>query len=255
MNANAPHSEIDHNIDRALTAFRDAQPRSGLDGRILAALEKRADEMGGLPFHAVKGWGIVCGSKRESTPRLSHLALWAATSAAILAIASLAILHHSGGPTSTRTAPQGGVAIATSATSSSRPNPNPAPFPTTNLARTSAEPTHRMAHLATTTMPAPCAHSGCPVHDDGGAVGMNGISQTPTDAQLLADLHAPSHPAPPLPMTAQEKLFRRMLQYGNATQLAELDPVVRAKENADETTAFKAFFPDPPPLKQPGDNE
>ena len=33
-----------------------------------------------------------------------------------------------------------------------------------------------------------------------------------------------------------------MLHYGNATQLAELNPMVRAKQDADETTAFKAFF-------------
>jgi streptomycin 6-kinase len=84
---------------------------------------------------------------------------------------------------------------------------------------------------------------------------MGGIAQS-LDAQALADLHAPSHPAPPLPLTPQEKLFLRMLRYGNLTQLAELDPIVRAQRDADETTAFKAFFPDPPPLKQPlGDAE
>jgi hypothetical protein len=80
-------------------------------------------------------------------------------------------------------------------------------------------------------------------------------SATPSDAQALADLHAPSHPAPPLPLTPQEKLFLRLLRYGNATQLAELNPLVRAQQDAAETTAFKAFFPDPPPLDQPGDNE
>ena len=46
-----------------------------------------------------------------------------------------------------------------------------------------------------------------------------------------------------------------MLRYANTTELAELDPMVRAKQDADETAAFKAFFPDPPPLEQPGDNE
>ena len=85
---------------------------------------------------------------------------------------------------------------------------------------------------------------------------MGGEATTPTDAQLLADLHAPSHPAPPLPLTPQEKLFLGMLRYANTTELAELDPMVRAKQDADETAAFKAFFPDPPPLKQPlGDTE
>jgi hypothetical protein len=85
---------------------------------------------------------------------------------------------------------------------------------------------------------------------------MNGASPTPSDAQALADLHAPSHPAPPLPLTPQEKLFLRMLHYGNATQLAELNPMVRAKQDAAEAADFKAFFPDPPPLQQPtGDTE
>jgi hypothetical protein len=46
-----------------------------------------------------------------------------------------------------------------------------------------------------------------------------------------------------------------MLRYGDTTELAELDPMVRAKHDADETRAFKAFFPDPPPLQQPGDSE
>jgi hypothetical protein len=84
---------------------------------------------------------------------------------------------------------------------------------------------------------------------------MGGMAKS-LDAQALADLHAPSHPAPPLPLTPQERLFLRVLRYGNATELAELNPLVRAKQDADETTAFKAFFPDPPPLQeQTGDTE
>ncbi len=58
-----------------------------------------------------------------------------------------------------------------------------------------------------------------------------------------------------MPLTPQEKLLLHMLRYGNLTQLAELNPMIRAQQDADETTAFKAFFPDPPPLKQPGDDE
>ena len=81
MNANAPHDanavalDVDITIDRALSALRDAQPRSGsemLAGRILAHLEHRTTahhitEPGGLPFHSfiVKGWGIARGSARE----------------------------------------------------------------------------------------------------------------------------------------------------------------------------------------------
>ena len=73
MNANAHHTDAtDHTIDRALSALRNAQPRHGLEGRILTSLEHRTTEPGGLPFHEVKGWGIVSGSKRESTLRTAR---------------------------------------------------------------------------------------------------------------------------------------------------------------------------------------
>jgi hypothetical protein len=97
--------------------------------------------------------------------------------------------------------------------------------------------------------------TGCPIHDDNVVTGGVITTSADPDGQALADFHAPSRPAPPLPLTPQEKLFLRVLRYGNATQLAELNPAVRAAHDAEETTAFKTFFPDPPPLKQPGDDE
>ena len=240
MNANVTHSEIDNTIDRALSALRDAQPRAGLEDRILTSLEHRAAASQPMRF-------------RVST----HLALWAATSAAILAIASLIILHHQITPTNAVILSEASHRDAQSKNpDTAHRATDPEPFSTSNLA---IEPTHRTAHRlanSSTAMPAPCAQSGCPVHDGGTAVGMSGISQTPTDAQLLADLHAPSHPAPPLPLSSQEKLFLHMVRYGNLTELAELNPVVRAQHDDDETADFKAFFPDPPPIPQPnGDTE
>ncbi|HEV2575735.1 MAG TPA: hypothetical protein VGU25_00875 [Acidobacteriaceae bacterium] len=297
MNANSSHAAsdtIDSRIDRALTGLRDAQPRSGLNSRILAGLEHRsaahATNPGGPSFHdfIVKGWGIVCGSKRESTFRPTHVALWAATSAAILAVASLLALHHSHPNKSavilsanSKTVILSGAQRAQSKAgfpasilcSMGCKDPeiasvttNTKPLSTTNLAQTastsssrpglsSRHPERSAAERRTSVFGSCLDHhtTGCPIHDD--AVVMSGPTQDP-DAQALADLHAPSHPAPPLPLTAEEKLFLRMLRYGNATQLAELNPLVRDKEDADETAAFKAFFPDPPPLKQPlGDTE
>jgi hypothetical protein len=96
---------------------------------------------------------------------------------------------------------------------------------------------------------------------------MNGVriatTQAPTttsaDAALLADLHAPSHPAPPIPLTPQEHALLRMLRRPNGVELAslsDLDPNIRAAHAQDEAAAFHAFFPDPPPLPQPtGDTE
>jgi hypothetical protein len=270
MNANARfhsgplHHDPDHTIDRALSALRDAQPRPGLEGRILASLECR-----------------TAASQPARFQLSAHLALWTATSAAILAIASLVVLHQqtnrratdavilSQASQSHREA-NSSVAILSEASrrdaqskdpdGASRPASNPELFSTTNLAQHSNTLSSRPEYRSEAAMRsggtpvfengAALQKSGCPTHED------KGETTTPTDAQLLADLHAPSHPAPPLPLTPQEKLFLRMLRYGNATQIAELNPMVRAKQDADETAAFKAFFPDPPPLQQSnGDTE
>ena len=242
MNAKTQHhSDIDHNIDRALSALRDAQPRSGLEGRILANLEYRAAIAQPRGFHIS-----------------AHLALWTATAAAILAVASMVLLH--GNISRAKNAVILSEAHRTEPKNpeTARSTTNVEPLSTANLSQTSVEPTRRMAHRSANSsvaMPVACAQSECPAHDGDAHAVMNGATTTNIDAQALADLHAPSHPAPPLPMTAQEKLFLRMMRYGNATQIAELNPIVRAKQDADETASFKAFFPDPAPVQQPGDNE
>lgn len=265
MNANVPRTDtIDNTIDRALSALRDAQPRSGLEGRILASLEHRTATPQPRGFHLS-----------------AHVALWTATSAAVLAIASLIVLHHQAAATgfvrstsSNSARPQNAVILskARSAKSKDPDNASPAtnsrPVSTANFAQTintlssrpdlSSRHPERSASARNRRTPVfeNCAdhqRAGCPTLD---ADQQGGPTTTSTDAQLLADLHAPSHPAPPLPLTPQEKLFLRMLHYGNATQLAELDPMVRAKQDAAEAADFKAFFPDPPPLQQPtGDTE
>jgi hypothetical protein len=260
MNANTPHDanavtrnnavagDVDRNIDCALAGLRDAQPRSGLNSRILASLEHRSPhpQRSGLDFSA-------------------HLALWTATSAAILAIASLIILQRQG--TDPAQATQRAVILSEAARphreaqsknpETARLTTNPEPLPTANLTRPGQTASSRPEKNAVILSEVPQGRSRR-THVFSNVQKQTAVGQRPNndlDAQALADLHAPSHPAPPLPLTPEEKLFRRMIQYRNATQLAELDPLVRAKENADETTAFKAFFPDPPPVPQPGDTE
>lgn len=247
MNAPHRHNEaVDRNIDRALAAIREAQPRSGLNSRILASLEQRV----AAPQPARLGFS-------------AHFALWTAASAALIAIASLFVLHHQS-TTPAQFSKSTVILSGASRREAKSKDPEVARGETTvqpfsNTALAGAPPSTRIARqgrvrMLTHTMPTGVNKSLGP--RDRSVATHLGSDTTNPDAQALADLHAPSHPAPPLPLTRQEKLFLHMLRYGNATQLAELNPMVREKEDAAEATAFKAFFPDPPPLQQSnGDNE
>lgn len=237
---NAPHpnaeTEIDRTIDRALNTIRDAQPRASLNTRILASVERRA--------------AISQPARLQFSPRI---ALWSATAAAILAIAALTIPHHH--TTQKQIAFTQHVDVPSQPATLSLESPRPFAERTPSMDRHPERSSSERGR--STRVVESCAdhRAGCASHDDAVVAG-DQVNTTDPDAQALADLHAPSHPAPPLPLTAEEKLFLHMLRYNNATQLAELNPDVRAQHDAEEATAFKAFFPDPPPLKQPlGDTE
>ena len=65
------------------------------------------------------------------------------------------------------------------------------------------------------------------------------------DAIALSEMRAPSHPAPEMPLTEQEKLMLRIVRGGDPVELAELDPQVRAAQDAEQKAEFKNFFEPP----------
>ena len=69
------------------------------------------------------------------------------------------------------------------------------------------------------------------------------------DPAFLRRMHGGSFPAPPEPLTAQERLLQQIVRRGDEIQKAELDPAVREKRNSDEAKAVLAFF-EPPAAPQ-----
>jgi len=65
------------------------------------------------------------------------------------------------------------------------------------------------------------------------------------DALALSEMRAPSHPAPEMPLTEQERLMLRIVHGGDPVELAELDPQVRAAQYAQQKAEFKDFFEPP----------
>jgi hypothetical protein len=71
------------------------------------------------------------------------------------------------------------------------------------------------------------------------------------DALAVAEMNAPSKPAPPLPLTHQEELLAGAVHQAGPIDLSSLRPEVRAKQMELSKAEFHDFF-DPPPTK---DNE
>jgi hypothetical protein len=63
-----------------------------------------------------------------------------------------------------------------------------------------------------------------------------------SDAVALDDLHAASRPAPPMPLTEQEKLLLRLVHKDDPVELAMLDSRVRAMEDLEDRAEFQRFF-------------
>ena len=64
----------------------------------------------------------------------------------------------------------------------------------------------------------------------------------PHHAHAAGETQASSFPAPPLPLTEQERLLLRLAHRGDADNLAILNPDVRAAQTAKATEQFQQFF-------------
>jgi hypothetical protein len=65
---------------------------------------------------------------------------------------------------------------------------------------------------------------------------------------------APSHPAPVLPLTAQERALVRLVQTADPKLLAALSPETQARVDAQEADNYNKFFAPAPAPPQPADN-
>jgi hypothetical protein len=62
------------------------------------------------------------------------------------------------------------------------------------------------------------------------------------DSVTLREMQTASFPAPPMPLTDQEKLLLRVAHRGDPEELAMLNNEMRAKQEAEGKTEFQKFF-------------
>ena len=64
----------------------------------------------------------------------------------------------------------------------------------------------------------------------------------PHDVHAAGETQASSFPAPPLPLTEQERLLLRLAHRGDSENMAMLNPALRAAQTARATEQFQQFF-------------
>jgi hypothetical protein len=71
------------------------------------------------------------------------------------------------------------------------------------------------------------------------------IAESDADSVARQEMLAVSYPAPPMPLTAQERLLLRIAHRHDPVELAMLEPELRAVEEAKEKEEFQRFFGPP----------
>ena len=224
----------DEIIDQTLHGLRHTQPREGMERRILHALHSQPTP---APARFPWTWPLTTAAAILLTALLLN--------AHHHTTPSVTVGHNSGCPTLSRPCERVGVA-ANSATPSSEAKTLPSPFPTTLSSRPKRSAVERPASPTThelSTQPRGVEASfSSPSHP----TTEPGFSPGPTneEARLLADLHAPSQPAPALPLTKEEKILRRIARHPDDVELAELLPESREAAVAADLADFqKHFYP------------
>jgi hypothetical protein len=200
-------------IERVLAGLRDVEAPDGMERRILDGLEARS------AAQARSGWRRFM-PMRLVMPRGRWELGWGPISRAtlagvlVLAFAIPAMRRAGRAPVRSKT-DAAGVKVAPTAPSV----------------------------IATGNMERPSLGSGGRSRGTSDAPETGLVREAASDDSIaLSETQAASFPAPPMPLTEQERLLLRLVHKVGPVEIATLDPRVRAMQDAEEKEEFQRFF-------------
>jgi hypothetical protein len=212
----------DDAIEKVLKGLRDVDAPVGMERRILAAMEDRAEER----VRSGRGYG--------------RFAVAITCCVAVVAVMAVAVIV----PVIRRNTPERGSSVVEKQVSPLRSAP--VEMTTSKMGgddglRASGSVPWRVDGSAERLI----SHFPARVPEDGnGAVRVVQASTDTVDdgdALAMSETEAASFPAPPMPLTEQERLLLRLVHRGEPVELAMLDPKLEALRDAK----FKQVFVDP----------
>ena len=224
----------DARIDQVLDALRATEPPTGLEQRIAARLAQAAEARAASTSpsaSATSYFAVILSAVKDPRISLAHAKLFtAAALTVVIALTTLTILHHHSSTTiQSQFIPFRAAAPAQTLAANTRTPQNSTPAATftpatTQVPRGFSLGSHSPLQTAGVLTPAP---------------------QQDPDAIALAETLVPSRPAPPMPLTAQEKLIQAATRPGQPIQLAELDlaraPILRAAAQVREHASAESY--------------
>ena len=204
-------------IAKVLAGLRETEAPDGMERRIVRALEDRASARPRSVWRRMRPLWLIAPAGTRS---LAWGVAFAGLFAVALAIPAIRRLGHAPAQSSPRSlaqskmnsAPAGSLPLATPVT------------PETVAKSAELPPPRSGMRLVTKT----------------------NVSRVKTvresDSVALNEMHGASFPAPPMPLTEQEKLLLRIAHKGDPVEIAMLDPAVRATRDAEEKADVTKFF-------------
>jgi hypothetical protein len=212
-------------IEKVLSGLRNSDAPVGMERRILDTLQDQA------LAHPRSGWRKLTPNWLATSTR--PVAAWSLAGGVALAgmfaivLAIPAIHRHTPAQSKRNAIPAGSLPEATSEV----------------VAKSAPPPSHRSSvRFVEQTNPSEKTR-----------VRSGGLDSNQSVA--LDEMRAANHPAPPMPLTEQERLLLRIAHRGDPVELAMLDPMIRAARDAKEGAEFQQFFGpetiEPPTTGQP----
>jgi hypothetical protein len=212
-------------IEKVLAGLRDCDAPVGMERRILDALEDRAAARAGRGWRGLRAdWLVTLARPVAGRPLAWGVAL-AGVFAVAIAIPAIHRLGRGSGRQSARSLAQ-----------------LPSRSPTrSEMNQVSAE---SAAGLSPESVAKIAPHA---LSRPGARTAEQANVRRATDVQVgesvaVEEMLAASHPAPPMPLTEQERLLLRIAHRGDPVELAMLDPMRRAARDVEEQTEFQRFF-------------
>jgi hypothetical protein len=225
----------DARIDQVLDALRTTEPPAGLEQRIAARLAQAAEAraLSTAPFAATahpassSPFAVILNAVKDPRILLAPAKLYTVAAAVLtllLALTTITLLHHRTPATTARTTP---IVVT--------------PPSNRGLEGAGLQSRHN-APTRTVALPAEGISHSSPQPSQ---TAPTSTTQPDPDTIALAETLAPSRPAPPMPLTAQEHLMLVAMRPGQPIELAELDiaraPLVRAAAEARETANIDRY--------------